>query len=64
MLYLLFKFELRLILYDGIIIYSKDRQISFIIGSNEEFFRLKNYLLTQTGINLNKTKKYIVLDDR
>ncbi|MCZ6160251.1 hypothetical protein [Campylobacter ureolyticus] len=62
--FLFFKFEFRFILYDSIIIYTKNTQISVTIGSNDEFNELKTYLLDKTGINLSKTKKYIVLNDK
>ncbi|WP_169478844.1 hypothetical protein [Campylobacter ureolyticus] len=62
--FLFFKFKFRFILYDSIIIYTKNTQISVTIGSNDEFNELKTYLLDKTGINLNKTKKYIVLNDK
>ncbi|CZE48295.1 Uncharacterised protein [Campylobacter geochelonis] len=43
-------------IYDTIVIYTKNNQISITIDGNSEFKELKSYLLYKTDINLIKLK--------
>ncbi|WP_297922564.1 hypothetical protein [uncultured Campylobacter sp.] len=62
MYFLVFKFQLRFIFYDNIIIRGKDKDIAFTIETMDDYIRIKEFFIKRKGIDLDKTQRHVWLD--
>ena len=60
--FLVFKFQLRFIFYDNIIIRGKDKDIAFTIETMDDYVRIKEFFMRTKGIDLDKTERHVWLD--
>ena len=60
--FLVFKFQLRFIFYDNIIIRGKDKDIAFTIETMDDYVRIKEFFMKTKGIDLDKTQRHVWLD--
>ena len=59
--FLVFKFQLRFIFYDNIIIRGKDKDIAFTIEAMDDYARIKEFFIKRKGIDLNKVQHHVWL---
>lgn len=57
-----FKFQLRFIFYDNIIIRGKDKDIAFTIETMDDYVRIKEFFMKTKGIDLDKAQRHVWLD--
>ena len=60
--FLVFKFQLRFIFYDNIIIRGKDKDIAFTIETMGDYIRIKEFFMKIKGIDLDKVQRHVWLD--
>lgn len=60
--FLVFKFQLRFIFYDNIIIRGKDKDIAFTIETMDDYARIKEFFMRTKDIDLDKAQRHVWLD--
>lgn len=62
--FLIFKKEIRFIFYDYLVIYANEKNINFIIQSNNDYKLLREFFIKQKNIDIDKVECHIWLDDK